>query len=120
VKMAADLETDFHRTVQNFLALQVLGDANAQGLLRELRQKLFAHGEPARESLANGLRILRDTDLLPRLGELQPSLLAIMGSRDRLAPPAAGEALAARVANGRSVTIPRCAHAPFISHRETF
>ncbi len=120
VKMAADLEADFHRTVQNFLALQVLGDANAQGLLRELREKLFAHGEPARASLANGLRILRNTDLLPRLGELESPLLAIMGSRDRLAPPAAGEALAERVPDGKAVTIPRCAHAPFISHREVF
>lgn len=118
--MAADLRGDFRATVKNFLALQVLGDEHAQALLRELRNKAYAHGEPRASSLANGLRILNDADLRDRLHEIDAPLLAIMGSRDRLAPPAAGEALAGLVPDGRCVTIAKAAHAPFISHRGEF
>lgn len=118
--MAAELKEDFHVTVRNFLSLQVLGDDQAFSLLRELRDKAYAHGEPTASSLANGLTILRDTDLRPQLRDIAAPLLAIAGSRDRLAPPAAAQALANLVANGRSVTIAKAAHAPFISHRDEF
>ncbi|HEX7030038.1 MAG TPA: pimeloyl-ACP methyl ester esterase BioH [Gammaproteobacteria bacterium] len=119
-RMAADLETDFRRTVDNFLALQVLGDERAVTLLRDLREKVFAHGEPAAASLASGLRILHDTDLRSRLSGIRAPLLAIMGGRDRLTPAAAGEALADSVPGGRCVTIAKAAHMPFVSHREEF
>ena len=118
--MAASLQENFHLTVKNFLALQVLGDDQAFSLLRELRDKAYAHGEPKAASLANGLKILRDADLRPRLRDIRAPLLAIMGSRDRLAPPAAGQALANLVPDGRSLTLAKAAHAPFISHREEF
>lgn len=118
--MADDLRGDFHDTVKNFLSLQVLGDEHAQALLRELRNKAYAHGEPRAQSLVNGLKILHDADLRERLPALQAPLLAVMGRRDRLAPPDAGSALAAAVPNGKSIVIPRAAHAPFISHREEF
>lgn len=119
-EMAASLAGDYHDTVKNFLALQVLGDENAQALLRDLRRKAYAHGEPHATSLANGLRILHDADLRPRLDGLRVPLLAVMGRRDRLAPAAAGEALARAVPDARCVTIARAAHAPFISHRIEF
>lgn len=119
-RMAADLRNDFHGTVRNFLSLQVLGGEQSHAVLRELRDKAYAHGEPNPSSLVNGLQILRDTDLRARLGNVRAPLLAIMGARDRLAPPGAGEALADLVPDGRCVTIARAAHAPFISHREEF
>lgn len=119
-EMATALRDDFRSTVKNFLSLQVLGDENAFVLLRELRAQAYAHGDPAPVSLGNGLTILRDTDLRPRLKGIDAPLLAVMGSRDRLAPPAAGQALADLARNGRCVTIAKAAHAPFISHPEEF
>lgn len=119
-RMAEDLRGDYHATVKNFLSLQVLGDEHAFTLLRDLRERAYAHGEPAPASLANGLRILHETDLRSRLRTIRAPLLAIMGSRDRLAPPAAGQALADLVADGQCVTIAKAAHAPFISHRDEF
>lgn len=118
--MAEELRRDFHVTVRNFLSLQVMGDEHAHTLLRELRQKAYAHGEPKAQSLVSGLQILRDADLRDRLKEVAAPLLAIMGSRDRLAPPRAGDALASAVHDGRCVTINKAAHAPFISHRDEF
>lgn len=120
MKMAGDLETDFRATVKNFLSLQVLGDEQSFSVLRALRDQAYAHGEPNPTSLANGLEVLRNTDLRSRLREIRSPLLAIMGSRDRLAPPAAGQALADLVPDGHCVTMAKAAHAPFVSHREAF
>lgn len=119
-EMAQGLHDDFRKTVKNFLSLQVIGDEHAHTLLRDLRQKTYARGEPHVESLSNGLKILHKLDLRPRLAEIHAPLLSIMGSRDRLAPPTAGEYLAEHVRDGRSITIHGAAHAPFISHREAF
>ncbi len=119
-RMAADLERDFHATVNAFLALQVLGDERAVELLRDLRRMVFAHGEPRATSLANGLRILHDTDLRARAAAVESPLLVVMGGRDRLTPPAAGEALAALAPHARALVMRRAAHMPFISHREEF
>lgn len=118
--MAQGLHEDFRRTVRNFLSLQVIGDEHAHTLLRELRHKAYAHGEPKPRSLANGLEILRTLDLRPRLSQIQNPVLAIMGSRDRLAPPAAGEYIAEHVKQGRCLVLRGAAHAPFISHRTEF
>ncbi|HEX7031357.1 MAG TPA: pimeloyl-ACP methyl ester esterase BioH [Gammaproteobacteria bacterium] len=119
-EMARNLHSDFRRTVKDFLSLQVLGDEHAQALLRELRKKAYAHGEPRPASLATGLKILHELDLRPRLGGVRAPLLAVMGSRDRLAPPSADEFLAENVPDGRNITIRGAAHAPFISHPGEF
>lgn len=118
--MAQELLVDFRATVKGFLSLQVMGDERARTMLRELRQKAYAHGEPKAQSLANGLQILHDTDLRERLAGISAPLLAIMGSRDRLAPPKAGAALADAVQDGKCITVNKAAHAPFISHRDEF
>lgn len=119
-QMAGDLHTDYRKTVKNFLSLQVLGDDHAQSLLRDLRSRLYAHGDPEAQSLEHGLDILHDTDLREAVQSIRQPWLSIMGSRDRLASPKIGEWLERNVANSRNVTIPRAAHAPFISHREEF
>lgn len=119
-KMAHDLERDFKATVNGFLSLQVLGDERAQSLLRELRGKLYAHGEPALQSLQHGLKILHDTDIRHEIVEVTRPMLAIYGQRDRLAPAAVGEWLSAASAEIENLEIRRAAHAPFLSHREEF
>ena len=118
--MAADLATDFEKTVKNFLALQVHGDEHARDMLRDLRQRLYAHGRPSEASLANGLDILHDTDLREGVIGINLSWLAIMGSRDRLASPKVGDWLAANVASCENLTIHKAAHAPFLSHPDEF
>jgi pimeloyl-[acyl-carrier protein] methyl ester esterase len=46
--------------------------------------------------------------------------LVVTGSRDALAPAAAGEWLANAMANARYAQIDGAAHAPFLSHRDAF
>lgn len=115
-EFASGLEDDFRGTVHEFLTLQSLGDEDARARIRELRARVFGHGEPDPRALADGLAILSDTDLRDELVDLAVPVLVMAGSRDRLTPPAASTALAAAVAGARYEEVAGAAHAPFLSH----
>jgi pimeloyl-[acyl-carrier protein] methyl ester esterase len=117
---ADGLSQDYKETLQRFLTLQVRGDESARALLRQLRDALFAHGEPDTASLANGLTVLKDSDLRARLRQVSVPTLVLAGGYDRLTPPAASEAMAAQISGARLEVFPKSAHAPFISHAEAF
>lgn len=110
------LAGDYRRTVQNFLALQTRGDEHALETLRLLRGRLASHGEPDRDALAAGLRILREADLRDALPRFAQPALVVAGEHDRLTPPEAGRALAASLPAARFRLVERSGHAPFLSH----
>jgi pimeloyl-[acyl-carrier protein] methyl ester esterase len=113
---AEGLETDYRRTVGDFLELQVRGSAGGAAALEQLRAALFAHGYPSLAALARGLDLLRETDLRPLLPGITLPTLVIAGQYDRVTMPAASHALADSLPNARYVEIRRAAHAPFLSH----
>ncbi len=115
-EQAADLRTDYRRTVGDFLELQVRGSAGGEAALTRLRAALFAHGEAHPAALAQGLALLRATDLRPLLGGILQPALVIAGQYDRVTLPAASRALAELLPDARYVEIRRAAHAPFLSH----
>jgi pimeloyl-[acyl-carrier protein] methyl ester esterase len=115
-EQAAGLRADYHRTVSDFLELQVRGSAGGEAALARLRAALFAHGEARPQALARGLELLRDTDLRPLLGGIARPALVIAGQYDRVTHPAASRALAEALPDARYVEIRRAAHAPFLSH----
>lgn len=117
---AHSLAHDWRATLQRFLALQARGSDAARTVIGRLRAILFAHGEPAPETLAAGLDLLRTTDLRPRLADVRVPTLIVHGGRDTLCPPAAAEWLAANLTNARLALLPHAAHAPFLSHPEAF
>jgi pimeloyl-[acyl-carrier protein] methyl ester esterase len=110
------LETDYRRTVSDFLELQVRGSAGSAEALQQLRAALFAHGYPGLAALARGLDLLRETDLRPLLADITLPTLVIAGQYDRVTLPAASHALADSLPDARYVEIHRAAHAPFLSH----
>lgn len=114
------LSEDYRRTVRDFLLLQVRGDEHATEMLRELRDRIFSHGDPDPRALADGLAVLAGTDLRPYVGRTAMPTLVISGDRDRLTPPEAGEWLAEAIPDARHLSIPGASHAPFISHRDAF
>jgi len=115
---ARGLAADYRGTVQNFLALQTLGDEHAAQSLRMLRSRLDAHGEPDPRALETGLRILREADLRQALPHIAHPALVIAGDRDRVTPAAAGRELATALPAARYCLIGRGGHAPFLSHSE--
>ncbi len=111
-----DLEKDYRRTLDRFLALEVLGDEHAGTCLRELRTRLFERGTPLLSALAQGLQILEHSDYRAQISRIACPNLWLAGSRDRLVPAAAME-WSARVTGGRFHNVARAGHAPFVSHR---
>lgn len=132
------LESDYRRTVSDFLELQVRGSAGGAEALDQLRAALFAHGSqallasrdgsqgrtgvsaatlrPLLAALARDLELLRDDDLRPLLADITLPTLVVAGQYDRVTLPAASHALADSLPNARYVEIRRAAHAPFLSH----
>jgi len=117
---AHSLTQDYRATLLRFLSLQAGGNESARALLKQLRAGMFAHGEPQPEALAAGLAILEQTDQRARLAEIQVPALVVHGSHDRLAPPAAGEYLAAQLPAARLLRVEGAGHAPFLSHAALF
>jgi pimeloyl-[acyl-carrier protein] methyl ester esterase len=114
-QLAQDLETDYHATLERFLALEAMGSADPKAELRRLRADVFARGEPQLRVLQEGIGLLERADLRARLPQLRLPSVWIAGQRDRLVPPAA-MAWSAAQCGGRFVTIPHAGHAPFIGH----
>jgi pimeloyl-[acyl-carrier protein] methyl ester esterase len=112
----ARLESDYARTVRDFLALQTLGDERQQETLRSLREALASRPPPDPRGLAHGIEILRQADLRAASAAIEAPALVIAGERDRLTPPEAGRALAQRLRSASFVLVRRAAHAPFLSH----
>lgn len=117
-RFARELETDYDGTLQRFLSLQAGAGETGRMTVRRLRVELARRPAPAIPALRAGLRLLAETDLRPRLGEVSAPVLVVHGARDRLTPPDAGAYLAAHLPDARLITIPGAGHAPFLSHPE--
>ncbi|MGH8032946.1 MAG: pimeloyl-ACP methyl ester esterase BioH [Luteimonas sp.] len=115
---AAGLRDDWRATLDRFIALEALGSSDARGELRALRAALFARGEPAAAVLADGLDLLKTSDLRACLPALSVPNLWIAGRRDRLVDPRALRAAAACAKQSQCVSIELGAHAPFLTHAD--
>jgi pimeloyl-[acyl-carrier protein] methyl ester esterase len=116
----AQLSSDAPATIKRFLALQVLRQPNRGDAMMKLQQALAARGSVDADALATGLEILRNTDLRGRLAEIKQPTLVLQGDNDALTPEPAGRWLADHLPDARYVKITDAAHAPFLSHHDTF
>lgn len=117
-QLAMDLETDYHATIERFLALEVMGSPDPRGELRRLRAEVFSRGEPNMRVLQEGIRILDETDLRASL----PTLKAgnswwTAGRLDRLVHPDAMQ-WSADASKGEFHVVAHAGHAPFLSHAD--
>lgn len=110
------LGEDHTRTLERFLALQMLGGDLAQQNLRRLKGRLRERPEPHPEALERGLDLLKQADLRQRLGELGCPTAWLYGDRDTLAPAAAADLLEHWLPDFSCAVIRGAAHAPFLSH----
>lgn len=114
-EFAAELRARYRHAIERFLALETMGSPHAQAELRDLRQRVFARGEPRMEALCDGLATLESSDLRAALPTLAMPSLWIAGRRDRLVPPAAMRWSAEHAPRGRYLEF-NSGHAPFIEH----
>lgn len=119
-EFATSLRADYRATLLRFLSLQARGGDAAREVIGALRATLFARGEPAAATLADGLQLLRAVDLRADAARVRCPTLLLHGARDGLCPPEAARWLAAHMADARLVLHERAAHAPFLSHPRWF
>jgi pimeloyl-[acyl-carrier protein] methyl ester esterase len=115
-----ELRVAYRLTLQRFLTLQVQGSERGRATLGALRARLFERGTPSPDSVAATLALLQAIDLRAAASAIGVPALVVSGSRDTLAPAAAGEWLAAALPDARYLAIPGAAHAPFLSHPPAF
>ena len=113
---ARDLAGDYRGAVDRFLMLEAQGSDHVREELRLLRAIVFAQGEPTPQALADGLALLRDTDLREALPALAMPSLWLAGRRDRLVTPAAMQAAAASAPAAQFLEVAGAGHAPFLTH----
>jgi pimeloyl-[acyl-carrier protein] methyl ester esterase len=114
-QLATDLETDYHATLERFLALEAMGSADPRAELRHLRSLAFARGEPDLRVLQEGIRLLETVDRRAALPDLRVPSAWISGRRDRLVPPQAMQWSASQC-GGSYDEIQQAGHAPFFGH----
>ena len=116
----AQLNSDFQRTVERFLALQTLGTDSARQDARRLKEVVLAQPMPPVAVLDGGLAILREVDLRDRLPHLAMPFLRLYGALDGLVPRRVAALLDAALPASPSVVMEKAAHAPFVSHPDAF
>ena len=121
---ATRLGTNYAATIRNFLALQALSGPTSQSEMRNLVRTLYeaveAHGAPDVASLAAALEILKVSDIRGLVPTIQQPSLVIQGDHDALTSTASAQWLADNLPNSIFCLIQHAAHAPFLSHRESF
>ena len=98
-----------------FVALQTLGDVRRKAVALALSESLPALGEENAPALAEGLRLLAETDLRTVVGRISQPVRLLHGEGDALMPPDAAAWLADHLPQGRLTVLSDCGHAPFLS-----
>ena len=117
---AEQLETDYKKTVDKFLALQMFGIDDYKVSLKILKKSVASRPEPSVNTLSKGLQILKEADFTNKLNLIEQTVFMLSGEHDRLMPYQAAESMAALFKNAQSEMIRGAGHAPFISHQKEF
>lgn len=119
-RFAALVASDPAQALRRFLLLQTRGDTQVRAVARRLEAALDTRPPQREPILTRTLDWLRDTDLRPLLPDIVQPALIVHGDNDGIAPLAAGEYLAARLADARLERMSGAAHAPFVSDPDAF
>jgi pimeloyl-[acyl-carrier protein] methyl ester esterase len=119
-RFATSMDTDYHKTLTQFLTLQCMGDNSARMMIRLLRKKLEERPAPTTQTLQRALDILLETDLRSEIERLRKPTLLVHGDRDTLAPVQAAHWMMQNLPVGFLRVMAGASHAPFLSHQEQF
>ena len=117
---AGNLRDDYRNTVKRFIAIQSMGSDNPREEQRIIRDRVFRHGYPQIAALEGGLALLHNTNLRPRLAEINCPTLLLAGVHDSLFRRSAAVRTQELIKNAGIVVIQGAGHAPFLSHQKEF
>lgn len=119
-KFANELLSDYDQTLRRFLALQFMGSDRQKESLRAAKELVFSKSSPRAAMLAQGLELLKRSDLRENLKDIRCPAVVINGERDSLIPVMAARYMAETIPRARAVIIKGAGHAPFLSHNSNF
>lgn len=114
------LETNFKKTIERFLAIQAMGSEDAREQVKLVKQLIFAKPMPNPGVLKQALSILQTADLRQQLKNIEVPFTRFYGRLDSLVPERAIADISALVPNSNTVVFNKSSHAPFISEPERF
>lgn len=112
------LEKDFNKTLERFLAIQAMGSGTAKRDIKAIREHITQYPSPSELALKEGLQILASEDLRSDIGAITLPTLRLYGRLDSLVPPSGIEGIGELQPQAECVVLPHASHAPFISHPE--
>lgn len=86
----------------------------------QIQELLAAEPLPATDVAIQGLKVLYQADMRPKLPEIDLPTMIINGDCDRICLPEASMFMAENIATSRQVVFPGCGHAPFLTHPDEF
>lgn len=117
-KFIDDFSTHPVGTLQRFIALQAVGEAQSR-TARQLLQQCLLDPHEYFPRLANALKILHQADLRTQCAEITCPTLLIHGARDQIMPIGAAQWLAQTLPNATLKIIESSGHAPQCTHAGT-
>jgi pimeloyl-[acyl-carrier protein] methyl ester esterase len=114
------LEGDFSKTLDRFLAIQALGSGTARQDMKLIKAHIEQFPLPHAHALQNGLKILAETDLRSQLDRITVPTHRIYGRLDSLVPAKSIELIQQLHPDSEQIVFAKASHAPFISHPEAF
>lgn len=114
------LELDFSKTLDRFLAIQAMGSVNARQDAKIIKQAVQRYPLPSPLALAAGLDILQNIDLREKFKSLSIPCQMFFGSLDTLVPDKVAKPAQQLNSKVKIEIISNASHAPFISNTESF
>ncbi|TDF36397.1 pimeloyl-[acyl-carrier protein] methyl ester esterase [Alteromonadaceae bacterium M269] len=114
------LEGNFSKTLERFLAIQAMGSPSAKSDIRQLKQAIGQYPEPAMGALNGGLNLLSTVDLRQELSRIEVPTFWCFGRLDSLVPQKAIEPIQQLQPNAKHLIMHKASHAPFVSHLDGF
>jgi len=114
------LELDFSKTLERFLAIQAMGSLNARQNTKTIKHAVQQYPQPSPVALAAGLDMLNNIDLRAQFKKLSIPCHMFLGQLDTLVPDKIAVAVQQLNAKVTIEIISDASHAPFISNTEQF
>lgn len=110
------LEKNFSKTLERFLAIQAMGSETAKQDIKAIREQITQYPSPSEFALKEGLHILSSEDLRSEIGAITLPTLRLYGRLDSLVPTSGIDGICELQPQADTVVLPQASHAPFISH----
>lgn len=116
----SQLEQNHHKALTRFLAIQMMGVANAKTLIKEITNAIDIYPAPNIRALSCGLKILQNADIRENLKDIKIPTLRTYGRLDSLVPYKAINEIHHLHPDSRHLIFKHASHAPFLTDAGEF